>query len=188
MTQPQMFLVAGVNGSGKSTFTKSIRKRYPDLTVIDPDAIARTLTGSFATIDAASLAAGKRALLTVQQCIERGESFIVESTLSGAIYLRYLQKAEEQGFQTSLVYVALESADLSAARVQARVAAGGHNIPEADLRRRYPRSFANLKPHLQRCDHGYIYDNSDRYRHVASFRKGLIVWQDDIPVWLAPFL
>ncbi len=149
MPQPQMFIVGGgVNGSGKSTFTKSIRQRFPDLVVIDPDAIAKTLTGSFTTIEAESLAAGKRALMSVQQCIERDRSFIVESTLSGAVYLRYLQQAKDRGFHTVLIYVALESAELSAARVQARVAAGGHNIPDEDIIRRYPRSFQNLKTRL----------------------------------------
>ncbi len=188
MSRPQMFLVAGVNGSGKSTFTKTIVKSFADVTVIDPDAIARSITGSFATIDAASLAAGKRALLAVQQCIERNQSFIVESTLSGAVYRRYLQQAKDAGFRTVLIYIALSSADLSAARVQNRVAEGGHNIPDDDIRRRYLRSFHNLKPHLRICDLAYIYDNSDHYRRVASFRNGLIHRQDNIPAWLAPFL
>jgi predicted ABC-type ATPase len=188
MSRPQMFLVAGVNGSGKSTFTRTVLDRFTGLNVIDPDAIARTLTGSFATIDSASLAAGKQALLAVQQCIERDQSFIVESTLSGMVYLRYLQQAKDAGFRTVLIYVALSSADLSATRVQARVAEGGHDIPDADIQRRYLRSFRNLKRHLQISDLTYIYDNSDHYRRVASFRNGLIHRQDNIPAWLAPYL
>lgn len=188
MTQPDMVLVAGVNGSGKSTFTKSLGHTFADLLVIDPDAIARSITGSSATIDGARLTAGRGALIAVQQCIERGQSFIVESTLSGSLYLRYLQQAKDAGFETTLLYVALESADLSAERVRARVETGGHDIPVEDIRRRFLKSFQNLKPHLQLCDYGFIFDNSEHYRLVASYENGLLYQQDNIPAWLAPYL
>jgi len=188
MSRPQMFLIAGVNGAGKSTFTKTILRKHPSLKVIDPDAIAKAMTGSFSTIDTEQLGAGRTALLSVQQCIERQQSFIVESTISGRVYLNYLRQARKKGFKTILVYVALESAGLSAARVNARVSRGGHNIPVDDIARRYPKSFENLKAHLHLCDLAYIYDNSDHYKLIVSYRDGMIYRQSELPRFIKPYL
>ncbi|WP_444994233.1 hypothetical protein [Aliikangiella sp. IMCC44359] len=69
MSRPQMFLVAGVNGSGKSSFTRNIIRKHTTLKIIDPDAIAKGITGSFSTIDSEALVAGRTALMMVQQCI-----------------------------------------------------------------------------------------------------------------------
>ena len=137
MSRPQMFLIAGVNGSGKTSFTRNITRKHPTLKVIDPDAIAKGMTGSFSTIDAEAVGAGKVALMTVQQCISNKQSFVVESTISGRVYLRYLEMAKKAGFKTILVYVALESVVMSAERVRSRVSRGGHNIPVDDIKRRY---------------------------------------------------
>lgn len=62
MSKPLFVLVAGVNGSGKSTFTSTFKRHYPNIEVIDPDAIALGLTGSFATIDKVGGSAGRKAL------------------------------------------------------------------------------------------------------------------------------
>lgn len=188
MPKPQLFLVAGVNGSGKSTLTKTLLQQYPSLTVIDPDAIAKQLSGSTDKINSQSVSAGKAAIRAVQNCIQNKDSFIIESTISGNIYLRYLEKAKENGFELTILYVALASDKISADRVAARVHAGGHNIPMADIKRRYPKSFRNLKAHLQLCDLGYIYDNSEKYRLIAHYRNGVIEHQSELPNWIAPYI
>lgn len=119
MSRPQFVLVAGPNGAGKSTLTRSFRRRFPNLEIIDPDAIAKGLTGSYATVDQEQLAAGRRALQLVGQCIGDERGFLAESTISGsgATYLRYAQSARAAGFRTVFIYVALSSAELSAQRV-----------------------------------------------------------------------
>ncbi|MFK5950554.1 MAG: zeta toxin family protein [Methylococcales bacterium] len=188
MSRPLMFLIAGVNGSGKSTFSKTIIRKHPKLKIIDPDEIAKNITGSFATIDAEQVSAGRTALLTVQRCIQSKQSFIVESTISGRVYLRYLKQAKDNGFKTILVYVALSSPDLSAERVALRVSKGGHNIPIKDISRRYPKSFKNLKAHLQLSDLGYIYDNSRNYSLVARYRNGIINKINELPHFIKPYL
>ena len=188
MSRPQMFLVAGVNGSGKSSFTRNIIRKHPALKIIDPDAIAKDMTGSFATIDSEALGAGKSALMMVQQCINGNQSFIVESTISGRVYLRYLEMAKKAGFKTILVYVALKSAEMSAQRVASRVSRGGHNIPMNDINRRYPKSFQNLKAHLRLCDLGYIYDNSNHYSLIASYRNGNLYRQNELPNFIQSYL
>ena len=188
MSRPQMFLVAGVNGSGKSSFTRNVLRKEPSLKIIDPDAIAKGMTGSYATVDAEALAAGKAALMQVQACINNHQSFIVESTISGRVYLRYLEQAKVAGFKCILIYVALQSPELSAQRVEARVSRGGHDIPAQDIQRRYPKSFQNLKAYLRLCDLAYIYDNSGHYKFIASYRNGLIHRQNELPKFIKAYL
>ncbi len=183
-----MVLIAGVNGSGKSTFTRTAKHKNSNLKIIDPDTIARNMTGSFATVDNEQLAAGKAALMAVQQCIAEKKSFLVESTLSGRLYIKYLQQARQNGFKTILVYVALKNAELSAERVKIRVGKGGHNIPIKDIQRRYPKSFKNFKEHMRLCDLAYVYDNSDHYKLVATYRDGILHRQSDVPAWLSKYL
>jgi predicted ABC-type ATPase len=183
-----MFLVAGVNGSGKSSFTHNIKRRFPRIKIIDPDAIARTKTGSASTIDAESLSAGKLSLMEVQRCINEKQPFIVESTISGRVYLRYLKEAKAAGFKVIVVYVALNSPELSAERVKNRVKLGGHNIPIEDIKRRYPKSFKNLKAHLNLSDLAYIVDNSNHYRQIASYRDGVLVKRINIPSFIKEYL
>ena len=185
MSRPQFVLVAGPNGAGKSTLTQSFRSRFPNLEIIDPDAIARGMTGSFATVDQEQLAAGRRAVELVGQCIREERGFLAESTISGIAYLRYARAAREAGFRTVFIYVALSSAELSAQRVAHRVGLGGHAIPLDHIRRRYPKSMANLKAHIQAFESAHIYDNSDHYKWVAAFREGVIHRvSSDIPAWL----
>ncbi|MEL6748849.1 MAG: hypothetical protein AAFO09_00965 [Pseudomonadota bacterium] len=76
MSRPQMFLIAGVNGSGKSSFTRNIFRKEPALKVIDPDAIAKDITGSFAMVDTEAMSAGRAALLMVQDCINGRQSLL----------------------------------------------------------------------------------------------------------------
>lgn len=189
MSRPQFVLVAGPNGAGKSTLTQSVKHRFPNIEVIDPDAIAKSMTGSFSTVDQEQLAAGKRTLELVRQHISGGQSLMVESTISGATYLKYVRMAKAADFRTVFIYVALQSAEMSAERVAKRVAMGGHSIPLADVRRRYPRSMENLKTYIKEFESAHIYDNSDHYRWVAAFRNGLVhKIAPDVPEWLGRYL
>ncbi len=149
MARPQFFLITGPNGAGKSTFTSLVRRRFPKTKVIDPDAIAKEITGSYSNIAEHRVFAGKEAIRQVRECIGSGHSFAVESTISGNSYLRYASNAKAAGFRTVLVYIALSSPSLSTERVKIRVSKGGHTIPEHDLHRRYPKSLENLSKHIK---------------------------------------
>ena len=185
MSRPQFVLVAGPNGANKSTLSQSILGRFPQVQVIDPDAIAKGITGSFATVDQEQLSAGKKTLQLVQEKIDRKQSFLVESTISGQTYLRYVDRAREAGFRTVFIYVGLSSMDLSAERVAKRVALGGHRISGADIKRRYPRSLKNLKSFIKLFESSHIYDNSDNYKWMANFRDGTLRnISPSVPSWL----
>lgn len=185
MARPQFILIAGPNGAGKSTYTKHMKRHLPSIEVIDPDAIARDMTGSYSTVDQEQMAAGKKAISLVRSYIDGGRPFLVESTISGRSYLRYAQVATEAGFRTIFIYIALRSPELSAQRVAQRVRSGGHNIPVEDIKRRYPKSIANIKDHVKAFENAYLYDNSDSYSWVASYRHGSLYRSSSIPDWLA---
>ena len=72
------------------------------------------------------------------------ESFAFETTLSGRAYLRLIERLKGEGWRVELLYLALPSVELSKLRVAERVAHGGHDIPVADIERRFPRSLYNL--------------------------------------------
>jgi predicted ABC-type ATPase len=93
---------------------------------------------------AAATEAGKVVLREVQRAIRAGDSFAIESTLSGRTYLQILRQARDAGFVLHLFYLWIPSVDLGLARIRDRVEAGGHNVPEPDVRRRYTRSLQNL--------------------------------------------
>lgn len=189
MPRPQFVLVAGPNGAGKSTFTQSIRQRFPNIEVIDPDAIARGITGTYATIDQEQFLAGKESLRLVNHHISIRQSLMVESTISGSTYFKYVRMAKEAGFRTVFIYVALKDAEMSAERVAKRVSLGGHTIPLHDIKRRFPRSLNNLKNFIKEFESSHIYDNSQQYRWVAAFRNGIIhKINQDVPVWLQSYI
>lgn len=183
-----MFLVAGVNGAGKSTYSRMVLNKLPDIRVLDPDAIAHSMTHSYHTISDKQISAGRATLEFIDKMLTEKHSFVVESTISGHVYLNYLKKAKELGFRTILVYVALDSIDKSIQRVQDRVTKGGHDIPIKDLHRRYLKSFHNLKSHIKICDLAYIYDNSDHYRWIAAYRDGILNKAFNIPEWIKSYL
>lgn len=189
MSRPQFVLVAGPNGGGKSTLSQSIKHRFPNVEVIDPDAIAKSLTGSFATVDKEKVSAGKQTVSLIHQKLNARESLLVESTISGQTYLRFAKLAKELGYRTVFIYVALDSANMSADRVKKRVKLGGHPIDAKDIERRYPRSMANLKSFIRLFESSHIYDNSDHYRWVAGFREGVLHNKSkNVPDWLKKYI
>ncbi len=91
-------------------------------------------------------------------CIEQSEDFAFETTLAGRIYLRLIERLQQDGWQVELIYLALPSVGMSKLRVAERVAHGGHNISIRDIERRFPRSLHNL-----------LYDFSHRVDRCICF-------------------
>jgi len=166
---PVLTIVAGPNGAGKSTLTAS--GAFGDRPVIDPDAIARTLNPD--NPSAAVTRAGKRALELRRQMLAKGQSFVVETTLSGMSTLSLMKEAQEAGFRTELKFIGLSSSELSKARVAGRVAAGGHDVPQEDIERRFSRSLDSLPTAISKADRVELYENSgkDPHRLVADLAK-----------------
>ena len=137
----KLYILAGANGSGKSTISK-VFLPTEHLLCINPDEIAAEISPR--QPENARIAAGRETLRRVSDCIERGVSFAIESTLSGTAYIRTLRRARSIGYETSIIYTYVDSPDVCLARIAARVRRGGHDVPEEDVRRRYWRSKRNF--------------------------------------------
>lgn len=178
--RPTLVVIAGANGAGKSTLT---RAGLPgDRPVIDPDAIARRINPE--NVEAAGVAAGREAVKQQNEFLDRRESFVVETTLSGNRTLKLMDEARSRGFEVELHYVRLNSPDANVARVANRVERGGHDVPTKDVLRRYERSYENLPEAIVRSDRTDLHDNSGaRLIRVAELRHDGFQFRDDPPHW-----
>ena len=94
----------------------------------------------------------------------------------------------EAAASSVLVYIGTENVEINLARIRNRVLAGGHNVPEPDVRRRYNRSFANLPAASKAAHHTILFDNStdEGYRLVAVLGSSGDQWFKPLPDWSAP--
>jgi predicted ABC-type ATPase len=182
VTFPRLTIIAGANGCGKSTLTSrsSFIYRTP---LLDPDAISKALQPGIP--GASAVAAARQVLISAGKHIERGESFAVETTLAGKHYLRMMVDARNRGFEVVLVYIGTENVEINLGRIRNRVLAGGHDVPESDVRRRYQRSFKSLLIAMERADHTILFDNSteEGYRLVAVLGPSGSQWFEPVPDW-----
>ena len=182
--KPTLTIIAGSNGAGKSTLTRATQEAL-QVPVIDPDLEARKLRPD--DPEAAAISGGRQAIKRARAYLANYESFAVETTLSGNTYLRMMAQAKQKGWRVNLIYVGVNNVQTSIERVAQRVAAGGHNVPEEDILRRYARSLANLLVAIQQADNTSIFDNSTRkgYRKVLTIENGRVTEQaSDLPEWI----
>ena len=140
---PSLYIIAGPNGAGKTTFIKRFAPReLALLDFINADEIARGLS-PFAP-ERALLEAGRLVLNRFRHFVEDGRDFVLETTLSGKTYRRLFADARRAGYAIQLDFLMLPTVEHSLRRVARRVLSGGHNVPDADVRRRFAVSLRNL--------------------------------------------
>jgi predicted ABC-type ATPase len=183
VTFPRLTIIAGANGCGKSTLTSRSSFIYKT-PLLDPDAMSKALQPTIS--GASAVAAARQVLISAGKHIEKGESFAVETTLSGHTYLQMMADARIRGFEIVLVYIGTENVETNLARIRNRVLAGGHDVPESDVRRRYKRSFENLSLAMERAEHTILFDNSteEGYRLVAVLGQSGSQWFEPVPDWV----
>ena len=158
----RIYVLAGTNGAGKSSIAGATF-RASGAEYFNPDEAAaaiRATSPGMTQAEANSQAwfEGKRLL---EKAIAERLDFAFETTLGGNTITNLLEHALEAGIEVRVWYAGLSSPELHIARVRARVAKGGHDIPEADIRRRYDRGLLNLIRLLPRLTELRVYDNSD---------------------------
>ncbi len=169
--QPQCYVVAGPNGAGKTTFALKYLPRIASChDFINADEIAKGL--SPLDYEAGLLRASKIFLETLNRKIMERNDFAFETTLSGRTYLPRIVEWRESGWIVTLFYLYIPDAEFSAQRVYHRVLEGGHDIPAADIVRRYPRSIRNLFDYAEVCNHTICLDNTGN-KIVPIFEKRL---------------
>jgi predicted ABC-type ATPase len=140
---PTIYLIAGCNGAGKTTFAKEfLPKEVKCLRFLNADEIARGL--SPLKPSAGAVRAARLLLTQVDECLRRRETFALETTLSGKTYIRLFRRARQLGYEIELHYLWLSSPAQAIARVRQRVQQGGHHVPTGDIRRRFKRSLVHL--------------------------------------------
>lgn len=161
MTKPVCTIVAGPNGAGKTTFAlKWLPAVVGIRNFINADLIATGL--SPLDIDAGQMRASRIFLTEVEKAIVAREDFAFETTLAGKAHIKRVQRMRREGWHVELIYLYLSSVEQSERRVAQRVAAGGHNIELAAIRRRYGRSLKNLVEVFQpMCDSTICFDSSE---------------------------
>lgn len=166
---PRIYVLAGVNGAGKSSIGGAAFRGF-GADYYNPDEAARALRIRFPGLSQAEANAeawqqGRRLL---ERAIAEHLDFALETTLGGNTIVRLLAEAAAKGIEIYLWYVGLDSPELHIARVQSRVRRGGHDIPERDIRRRYEHSRLNLVHLLPRLTGLRIWDNSKDADPVAG--------------------
>ncbi len=165
--QPNCYIIAGSNGAGKTTFATEFLPRYVHCdNFINPDIIASGLSPS--DPNASLVRAGRMVLERIEQSSRARADLAFETTLSGRTYARLLKRLRAAGYRIHMFYLWIPSAELALARVQDRVARGGHDVPPQLVRRRFFRTLRNLltlyRPLL---DTLHCFDSSEADLHLV---------------------
>lgn len=179
----QLWLLAGGNGAGKSTFYQQFLA-HTGLPFINADVLAKQLDAE--QPEAASYKAAKLAGKLRLDLLRSGTSFCFETVFSHPSKIDFLAKAKSAGYEIVLVYIHLQSIELNQARVSQRVAEGGHTVPEEKIISRIPRTMQYVSDALALVDTARFYDNSSQghpFIPIASLTDGKLQIIQTLPGW-----
>ena len=155
----RVLVIAGPNGVGKTALATQYLPREAEFPrFVNADLIASGLDPLQPPL---TVPAGRLMLNRMTELADEGRSFALETTLSGRGPLRWLRDWRGRGYRVTVFYLRLSSVELAIARVRERVEQGGHDVPEAVIRRRFVKSWKNFT-NLYRplADWWAVYDNS----------------------------
>lgn len=164
---PVALVLAGPNGAGKTT---SSRLLVPAGSVfLNADDFAAQLVAAGHRPAGLDVAAGRALLGELRRLVDAGEPFCLETNLTGRGLVRSISAWRRAGYRISLAFIALQSPELAVARVATRVALGGHDVPEAVVRRRWQAGLEALfDVYIEAVDEWRLMDNSDDLAVVVA--------------------
>ena len=187
--KPVLIVIAGPNGSGKtSVTTKILHHEWMENSVyINPDIVAQERFGDWNSKEAI-MQSVKYCEEWRERCLAEKKSLIFETVLSADDKIDFIVRAKKEGFFVRLFFVCTESPSINASRIAQRVIKGGHDVPITKIISRYQKSILNCKYISTRVDRTYLYDNSidnAKQKLLIRLSDGNIVKQyvENLPEW-----
>ncbi len=173
MNPKNAYVIAGPNGSGKTTFANEFLPKYAKCpNFVNADLIAQGLSPFFPR--AAAIKAGRLVLEQIRSLAEKNADFAFETTLSGKSYLRLLTTLKKKGYAINLFFLWIPNVELALSRIKDRVDTGGHDVPSLDVKRRFHRGIYNFfKYYRPLSDTWLLFNNADATpRLIAKEKSG----------------
>ena len=181
---PNIYIIAGCNGAGKTTASFTVLPEMLDCKeFVNADEIAKGLSPF--QPETVSFHAGRIMLERIIELIDFEVDFAFETTLTTISYKNTIELAKKKGYKITLLFFWLNDVKLAIERVATRVSEGGHNIPEDVIIRRYFKGLANLtNVFINICDYWIVIDNSNNpYKFIAEGAINLPVTIYDNLIW-----
>lgn len=187
--KPELIVIAGPNGSGKTTVTQQFlhHEWSEGVVYINPDQVAKDVFGDWnskeAVLNAANYCAEWR-----ERCLRERVSFVFETVFSAEDKVDFVLKAKQSGFFIRIFFIATEHPSINAARITNRVMEGGHSVPIEKIITRYYKSIFNCETIADKVDRLYIYDNSidgRMARPLFRLTDGVLgkMYVNEVPEW-----
>ena len=187
--RPQIWIVAGGNGAGKSTFYRMVLEKR-GIIFVNADVIAEAMAPD--SPENRSYEAAERAEALRSQLLLEGVSFCFETVLSHPSKIDFVGAAKAAGYEVVLVYIHLGDEGLHVARVATRVAEGGHDVPTAKIVSRLPRTRRNVTKAIALADEVLVFDNSSAEEPLvlmARMKGGFVLsGAEPLPEWAGELL
>jgi len=185
----QLWILAGGNGAGKTTFYNLFLAPI-GVKLVNADVIAKAISPE--NPEKVSYAAAEVAEQIRERLLQQGISFCFETVFSHVSKIDFVASAKAQGYEIVLVYIHLESSELNEARVYQRVTEGGHSVPADKIHSRIPRTMKHIGTVLQLIDEARLLENSYRdnpFQQVACVKRGIRHSTiDPLPSWAKEIL
>ena len=186
---PLLIVIAGPNGSGKTTITSEVlaSEWLEDAVYINPDIVAQEKFGNWNSPEAV-----REAALYCEQwrerCLANGESLIFETVMSAPDKIDFIRRAKQGGYFVRIFFISTANPTINAARIARRVMKGGHDVPIPKIISRYIKSIANCAEIAPEVDRLYVYDNSledVKAQPIFRLRDGDLgkLYVESVPEW-----
>jgi len=194
MRKPVLIVIAGPNGSGKTSTTRLVIKHEwaEQCVYINPDEIAQSRFGDWNDVNAVRQAV-EYCETWREQLLQERKDFIFETVLSSDGKVDFLKRAKEAGYFIRMFFICTDNPTINAARIAKRVMEGGHDVPIQKIISRYQKAIINAIKVTAFADRSYFYDNSvDEQNAQLLFRsvdgKFAKRYVDSLPAWTKDIL